>query len=166
MKLTKEQVLKNLEDIVRFGGLTMSNEFVESVRIAMEAYEQEPCEDCISRQAVIDITAETGALETQRRVMTLPPVYPKVKTEWIPIKTKPLTEKEKAEMGTESDYMYNCPFPDDGEEVEVTTYLGDVTLDVFCRDSSDGCYFEDYCDDGEVIAWRHKPEPYKESEDE
>ncbi len=84
MKLTKEKVLKNLEDIVRFGGLTMSSEFVESVRIAMEAYEQEPCEDCISRQAVIDITAETGALETQRRVMNLPPVQPKAKAgKWI-----------------------------------------------------------------------------------
>lgn len=41
MKLTKEQVLKNLEDIVRFGGLMMSSEFVESVRIAMEAYENQ-----------------------------------------------------------------------------------------------------------------------------
>lgn len=39
--LTREQVLKNLEDIVRFGGLTMSSEFVESVRIAMEAYENQ-----------------------------------------------------------------------------------------------------------------------------
>ena len=38
MKLTKEQVIKNLEDIVRFGGLMMSSKFVESVRIAMEAY--------------------------------------------------------------------------------------------------------------------------------
>ena len=39
--LTREQVLKNLEDIVRFGGLTMSSEFVESVRIAMESYENQ-----------------------------------------------------------------------------------------------------------------------------
>lgn len=85
---------------------------------------------------------------------------------WIPIKTRPLTEEEKAEMDTESPYMYDCPLPEDGEEVEVTTYLGDVTLDVFCRDSSNGCYFEHYCDDGDVLAWRHKPEPYKaESED-
>lgn len=89
-----------------------------------------------------------------------------IKYEWIPIKTRPLTEEEKAEMGTESPYMYDCPLPDDGEEVEVTTYLGDVTLDVFCRDSSDGCYFEHYCDDGEVLAWRHKPEPYKAESEE
>lgn len=84
---------------------------------------------------------------------------------WIPIKTRPLTEEEKAEMGTESDYMYDCPLPDDGEEVEITTHLGDVTMDIFCRESG-GCYFENYCDEGEVLAWRHKPEPYKaESED-
>ena len=41
MKLTREQVLKNLEEIVRFGGLAMSSEFVESVRTAMEAYENQ-----------------------------------------------------------------------------------------------------------------------------
>lgn len=86
-------------------------------------------------------------------------------TEWIPIKTKLLTEKEKEEMGTESDCMYDCPLPDDGEEVEITTHLGDVTLDVFYC-GSDGCYFEQYCDDGDVLAWRHKPEPYKGKEEE
>ena len=34
----------------------------------------EPCEDCVSRQAVLEITAETGALETQARVKALPSV--------------------------------------------------------------------------------------------
>ena len=40
----------------------------------------ETVEDCISRKAVIDITAETGALETQSRVRDLPSVTPKQKT--------------------------------------------------------------------------------------
>lgn len=99
MKLTKEQAIENLYNIIKFGGLMMSAEYVESVRMATEAYEQEPGkdmgrydpytdsfvnDDCISRQAVIDITAETGALETQSRVMDLPSVQPKAKIgKWI-----------------------------------------------------------------------------------
>ena len=40
MELTKEQITENLYGIIRFGGLIMSSEYVESVRIATEAYEQ------------------------------------------------------------------------------------------------------------------------------
>ena len=38
-----------------------SNEYLEAVRMAREALEQEPCEDCISRQAVLDL-AKKGVL--------------------------------------------------------------------------------------------------------
>lgn len=88
-------------------------------------------------------------------------------TEWIPIKTRPLTKEEKehyAEMGYSDDsvtFMYDCPLPDDGEEVLVTDWLGNVEFDTFIRDECDGCYFEENCDDGEVVAWKHKPCPYK-----
>lgn len=42
------------------------------------------CEDCVSREAVLEITAETGALETQARVKALPPVTPQPKIgHWI-----------------------------------------------------------------------------------
>lgn len=91
-------------------------------------------------------------------------------TEWIPIKTRPLTKEEKeyyAEMGYSDDsvtFMYDCPLPDDGEEVLVTDWLGNVEFDTFIRDECDGCYFEENCDDGEVVAWKHKPIPYKEEE--
>ena len=87
--------------------------------------------------------------------------------EWIPIKTRPLTKEEKehyAEMGYSDDsvtFMYDCPLPDDGEEVLVTDWLGNVEFDTFIRDECDGCYFEENCDDGEVVAWKHKPSPYK-----
>ncbi len=40
--------------------------------------------DCISRKAVLEITAETGALETQDRVKALPSVTPiRPKGHWI-----------------------------------------------------------------------------------
>ncbi len=43
------------------------------------------CEDAVSREAVLEITAETGALETQARVKALPPVNPKQRIGyWVP----------------------------------------------------------------------------------
>lgn len=79
-------------------------------------------------------------------------------SQWIPIKTRELTEEEKEEY-PDCTFMYDCKLPEDGEEVLVTTWNGDTALDTFFRD--DGCYFENYCDEGDVIAWMPKPEPYK-----
>ena len=84
-------------------------------------------------------------------------------SQWIPIKTRELTEEEKEEY-PDCTFMYDCRLPDDGEEVLVTTWGGNVALDTFCRD--DGCYFETYCDDGDVIAWMPKPETYKKEGEE
>ncbi len=78
--------------------------------------------------------------------------------QWIPIKTRELTEEEKEEY-PDCTFMYDCRLPEDGEEVLVTTWAGNVSVDTFCRD--DGCYFEYGCDEGDVIAWMPMPEPYK-----
>lgn len=78
---------------------------------------------------------------------------------WIPIKTRKPTEEEKEEY-PDCEFMYECKLPEDGEEVLVTTWGGNTALDTFCRD--DGCYFEYGCDEGDVIAWMPKPEPYRE----
>ena len=86
-------------------------------------------------------------------------------SEWIEIKTRPLTAEEREEIGNpDIEYMFDCPLPDDAQEVLVTTRYGDVQTDTFYRD--DGCYFETYCGEGDVIAWMPLPEKYKaESED-
>lgn len=95
----------------------------------------------------------------------------KISIEWIPIKTRPLDREEKeyyAEMGLVEDdlppFAYDCLLPDDGEEVLITNCYGDVEFDTFVRDEYNGCYFEERCDDGEVIAWAHKPSAYKVAE--
>ena len=88
---------------------------------------------------------------------------------WIPIKTRPLTEEEKEHyisLGWSEDsleFIYNCPLPDDGQEVLITDSMGNVELDTFYSD--DGCYFENNCDADEVIAWQPLPQPYKEEQD-
>lgn len=86
-------------------------------------------------------------------------------TQWIPIKTRPLTEEEKEEIGHEYAFMYDCSLPDDGQDVLITDCYGNVEVDTFCRDH-EGVYFETNCDDGEVIAWRELPQPYKEGDKE
>lgn len=78
----------------------------------------------------------------------------------IPVIFRPLTEEEKEEIGHEYDYIYACPLPDDGQEVLITDCYGNVEIDTFCGDD-EGVYFENNCDDGEVIAWQPKPQPYK-----
>lgn len=85
---------------------------------------------------------------------------------WIPIKTRPMTEEEKEYY---SEYLfegngliYECPLPDDGQEVLITSKYGSVDKTTFYTDC--GNYFENYEDYDEVIAWQSLPQPYKESE--
>ena len=83
---------------------------------------------------------------------------------WIPIKTRPMTEEEKEYY---SEYLfegngliYECPLPDDGQEVLVTSKYGSVDKTTFYTDC--GNYFENYEDYDEVIAWKPLPETFKE----
>ena len=117
-------------------------------------------DDCISRQEAVKWLRAGCADE----IYNLPSVTPQ--TRWIPIKTRPMTEEEKEEIGHEYAYMYDCPLPDDAQDVMITDCYGNVEVDTFYRDY-EGCYFETNCDDGEVIAWMPLPQPYKaESEEE
>lgn len=89
---------------------------------------------------------------------------------WIPIKTRKLTYAEEQDMLENSKsyytYMFDCLLPEDGEEVLVTTSTGEVTATTFYDEGLDGCYFEFYEDDGDVIAWMSKPKPYKAENEE
>ena len=83
---------------------------------------------------------------------------------WIPVKTRPMTEEEKEYY---SEYLfegngliYECPLPDDGQEVLITSKYGSVDKTTFYTDC--GNYFENYEDYDEVIAWQPLPEPFKE----
>lgn len=89
----------------------------------------------------------------------------KINGGWIPIKTRKLTDAEEEDMFENSNYYYNymfdCLLPEDGEKVLVTTSTGEVTDTTFYDEGIDGCYFEFYEDEGDVIAWMPKPKPYK-----
>lgn len=84
---------------------------------------------------------------------------------WIPIKTRPGTDEEYEEFSQYGDCpredfrVFECPLPDDEQKVLVTTRWGDICTDIWHRDI-DCCYFEDNCDDDDVVAWMPLPEPY------
>ncbi len=91
--------------------------------------------------------------------------------EWIPIKMRPGTDEEYEDFCKYGDCpredfrVFDCPTPDDDQEVYVTTRWGKVCIDIWHRDV-DCCYFEDNCDDGDVIAWMPIPAAYKSEETE
>jgi len=81
-------------------------------------------------------------------------------SKWTPLKYRPLTEEERERFSDEIDSVFDCDLPDEGEEVLITFKDGSVGTDTFCKDG-DYCYFDNY-DSSSIIAWRHKPEGYKE----
>jgi hypothetical protein len=85
-------------------------------------------------------------------------------SEWIPVVIKPVRMSGKGQYWWE--YEFDCPIPDDAQRVLVTTRYGDVEIDTFINDGPEGCFFENYSDEGDAIAWMPLPEPYKEGDNE
>ena len=83
--------------------------------------------------------------------------------DWIPIKTRPMTEEEKEYYSEylfeDNGFIYECPLPNDGQEVLITSKYGSVDKTTFYTDC--GNYFENYEDYDEVIAWQPLPQPLK-----
>jgi hypothetical protein len=131
-----------------------------------------PTTDCISREEAIKcvekfaVDEEDGSeywrsrvneylLAVEDEITNLSSVTPD--TAWHSIKTRPLTEEEKDEMYLDNYYtvMYDCEMPDDGQEVLIKTKWG-IEKTTYYTD--DGCYFENYEDEDDVIAWTELPE--------
>lgn len=121
---------------------------------------EQHCEDCVSREKVKKIvdfykTMYDGICRVNEDIDKLPSVKPA--TVWHRIKTRPLTEEEKDEMCLNGDYytfMDDCKMPDDEQEVLIKTKLG---IEKTTYHTDDGCYFEDYEDEDDVIAWTELP---------
>lgn len=117
--------------------------------------------DCVSREEVRELfttcIAEKGKpYDFLYKLNNLSSVTPT--TQWHRIKTRPLTEEEKDEMYLDDNYytlMYDCKMPNDEQKVLVKTQWG---IDVTTYYTDDGCYFEGYEDEGDVIAWMPLPE--------
>lgn len=97
--------------------------------------------------------------------VALPSAQPE--PQWIPFKTRPLTEEEQDEH-PEWDCILDCKLPDDGQVILVSINLRGherVQYDEFYTD--DGSYLDSgYAIGAEATAWMPLPEPYKERREE
>ena len=133
-------------------------------------------DDLISRQFAL-ASASSGMIRTENgerwirvnevreSIMDAPTVEPK----WIPIKYRPMDEEEKqywSEYMAADDEMemFDCPMPEDGQEILVTFKSGYVNMDICEIDG--GLYgLEENGDWDGIIAWMPLPEPYKVQKD-
>ena len=100
--------------------------------------------------------------------------YMVAEQQWIPIKTRPMTEEEKEyysdTLGIDPEYyggcMFDCQMPEDGQRVWVQTKNGYIFDDVCDRDDFIG--LEGNGDWDDIVAWQPMfvPEPWEGGEKE
>lgn len=81
--------------------------------------------------------------------------------QWIPITMRPIEEDEKIDF-PDATFMFDCPMPENGEEILITTKYG-VEFDTCYND--DGYYLDSNRSWDEVLAWMPLPEAYKKGND-
>lgn len=91
--------------------------------------------------------------------------------DWIPVTYRPMDKEERemaeSEIGKLTDeeaLIFDCPMPEDGEEILISTEHM-VSADICSRD---GLWIglESYGDWFGVLAWMPMPDPYKKEEGE
>lgn len=117
--MTREEVIKDIQFVRNY--LDDTSKMAISFDMAIKALEQEPCEDAISREAVIEQINEwcvkewnyTNATEyLHKRIKALPNVTPKEKVgHWIiddVISTWVCSECKKTRIDNRIDHMKYC----------------------------------------------------------
>lgn len=125
-------------------------------------------DDYISRKAVLDmLNKECGSCADTGYIFSLPGIEER-KTEWIPVKSRPMDDEERKEWSEKLGYdladdeaVIYSNLPDDGQECIVCTKWGNVFIDTFQNDPDYGCYFEDHGDMDGITAWMPLPKPWK-----
>ena len=165
----------------------------KALEMAIQALSQEPtvtltdepmtmvyptivCDDAVSRDAVNNLQkyryncGDTSiTCVSLKSINELPSVTQKSGS-WIALVARPMTNEEREYYSEQLDYcdgdaaIYNCPLPEEGQEVLITTCTGGVLIDTFFNDC-DGCGFEGY-DIEDVKAWMPLPKPYDPRESE
>lgn len=82
--MTREEAIRCLDvySSTNGSGLCTDKQHYEAKQMAIKALEQEPCDDCISRQAVLDCLTVTKlkqfdfVLRAREEIKKLPPVNP------------------------------------------------------------------------------------------
>lgn len=79
---------------------------------------------------------------------------------WIPFKIRPLTDEEK-DHHPDLIYMFDCPLPEDGQEILVSFLNGTVWVDEWSDDYCNECGLASGSDVEEGMAWMPMPEAYR-----
>ncbi len=85
-RMTRERTIEQLKLMLRCPEDNLDDEDREAVEVCIKALEQEPCDDCISRQAVIEsikkqYTEHNELIPEWLSIGDLPPVSPQQKVE-------------------------------------------------------------------------------------
>ena len=135
---------------IQYGAGNMG-EIIENLEEISKILEQEPCEDAISRRAVLDYMKYLhGEMPEEEFVKALPSVTPaRKKEEWISCDEKLPKPNELAD-NVRKYYLIQDEYGD----MHVASYLrnGWISIDSF------------YTLEDDVIAWMPLPEPYKAEE--
>lgn len=100
MNMTKEEAMEIITNALQSDESKYTEKIDKALALAQKAFGQEPCEDCVSRQAVLDIakSSKSNWIDNSvlfKRVNELPSVNPQQKTgHWIKIKPYPLQMHE------------------------------------------------------------------------
>ena len=139
----------------------VTEENYDILKKGIKALEQEPCNDCVSRQMVTDAVENTIAkyipifigryekipLELAMAVKELPPVTPTQR--WIPVSERLPEENSRYLAYIVNKHDASCRYIMTCEYVEG---------DVWCW------YPDDDCASDNVLAWMPLPEPYEPKE--
>ena len=118
-----------------------------AIKEAIKALEKEPCEDCVSREAVKEALRNRTGESISDCINALPSVTPtRKKEEWIPCDEK-LPKPNELVDNVRKYYLIQDEYGD----MHVASYLrnGWISIDSF------------YTLEDDVIAWMPLPEPYK-----
>ena len=124
----------------------------------LSAQPEPQCNECPERQEARQTIAKYLSKEPQ----------------WIPIKTRPMTDEERDywsdhfgyDVGYENDTMFDCKMPEDKQPVWIQSRCGYVYEDV-CETEDGMLGLEGNGDWSDIVAWMPKyvPEPWKGEKD-